>query len=97
MVRIDTVDMENGQEVANRLRGDRQGGIPWMVILDGKGKELISSDGPNGNIGCPVMPAESAYFLTMLQSSKDRMSADDLATVAQQLEEFAKPYRERYQ
>ena len=29
-------------------------GIPWMVILDTDGKELISSDGPKGNIGYPA-------------------------------------------
>ena len=37
--------MELGQDVAKTLRKSRSGGIPWMVILDGNGKELISSDG----------------------------------------------------
>ena len=43
--------------------------MPWMVILDGDGKEMITSVGPEGNVGCPVQPAEIDHFVTMIQSS----------------------------
>ena len=48
LVKIDTDRMTNGEEVAKRLRKGEGGGIPWMVILDGKGTALINSDGPGG-------------------------------------------------
>jgi len=94
VVKIDVDEMTGGQDVADRLRGSRGGGIPWMVVLDSGGNELISADSPSGNIGCPIEPTGATYFLTMLQTSGSRMNADDLATVASQLEEFSKPYRQ---
>ena len=43
-LKIDTTAMQHGAEVAKRLRKSRtNGGIPWMVILDAEGEELISS------------------------------------------------------
>ena len=66
-VKIDQSQMFNGQSVAKRLRKSRAGGIPWMVILDAEGKELISSDGPQGNCGYPLEPHEIAHFLSMLR------------------------------
>ncbi len=53
----------------DQMKKERSGGMPWIVILDGDGKELITSVGPEGNIGCPVQPAEVDYFVTMIKSS----------------------------
>lgn len=43
--------------------------MPWMVVLDSDGKELITSVGPKGNVGCPVQPDEIDYFVKMIESS----------------------------
>ena len=68
-VNIDTVEMEKGADVAMRLRGE-DGGIPWSVILDADGNTLISSDGPDGNIGYPMNEGEIDYFMEMLRVAR---------------------------
>jgi hypothetical protein len=60
-----------------------------MAILDADGRELISSDGPNGNIGYPGRPEEIGYFLAMIEKTKRRMSAQQIGAVKQALEENA--------
>ena len=92
-LKIDTERHLNGEKVAKTLRGDRQGGIPWMVITDADGAELISSDGPQGNVGCPVMPHETEWFLEMLGRTRQNLTDEQLAQVSAALEIFAKPYR----
>ncbi len=95
VVKIDTDEMKNGAEIAKRLRGDRDGGIPWMVILDADGNELISADGPNGNIGCPIEPAGIVHFMNMLEQTSRHSNAGTRMAVRTALEEFAKPYQEK--
>ena len=64
-----------------------------MVILDAEGNELITSDGPRGNIGCPIMPHEIEYFMTMIEKTNERYSEDHLNRIAIALEANAKRYR----
>lgn len=90
-IKIDTDRMEGGAEVAARLRGGATGGIPWMVFLDGSGKEVINSDGPNGNIGYPVQEAEIAHFVRMLEAVN--VSEEDRAEFAKLLDEAGAQYR----
>ena len=72
------------------MRGGKGGGIPWMVILDGDGGQLVTSDGPKGNIGCPIQPHERAFFYGMLEKTRKHMSDEDVAAVKAGLEAFAK-------
>ena len=85
--------MTHGAEVAKRLRGDRDGGIPWMVILDANGGELISADGPDGNIGCPVAPDGIEYFMKMLEQTAKHSDDETRMAIRTSLEEYAKPYQ----
>lgn len=87
VVAIATDKMEGGQVMFDEMKKDRSGGMPWMVILDGDGKELITSVGPEGNIGCPVQPAEVAHFVTMIESSS---TSDE-----QRLEEIRQAFAKR--
>jgi hypothetical protein len=80
--------MKRGKEVAGRLRDSQGGGIPWMAILDGEGKKLVTSDGPQGNIGYPGTPAEIAWFLEMLKKA-GRPDAGRIAEIGKALEEAA--------
>ncbi len=89
IVKIDTERMTHGTAVAARLRHDRQGGIPWMVILDADGKELITSDGPQGNVGCPIRPEERAFFIEMLEKTSRKMGKDEMAVVKKSLAAYA--------
>jgi len=94
-VKIDTDRMANGEAVAKKLRGDRSGGIPWMVILDADGVELVASDAPEGNVGCPVTVAEAKWFFSMLQTTRQRLKDDELDALRVEHEAFAEPIRRR--
>ena len=87
--------MTHGKEVARRLRGQKGGGIPWMAILDAQGKSLITSDGPGGNVGCPIKPEEVAHFIHMLRKTAQRMSAEHIAAVEKELKAYAEKVLQR--
>jgi hypothetical protein len=84
--------MEGGKTLMNELIKDRPGGLPWMVILDGDGNELISSVGPKGNVGCPVVPHEIEYFVEMIKQSSDA-SEDELTAISDAMKANAKKIR----
>lgn len=81
--------MEGGQKVLDELKNDRPGGLPWMTILDGNGEEIISSVGPEGNIGFPVEPFEIKYFVKMIKTASDA-SDEQLAAISDAMTENAK-------
>jgi hypothetical protein len=88
-VKITTDNMEGGQDVLDELKKDRSGGLPWMTILDGDGQEIISSVGPEGNIGFPVEPFEIEHFVEMIKKASDA-SDEQLAAISDAMEENAK-------
>lgn len=95
-VMIDVDRDTNGKAVNERLKGTRKGGLPWMVILDGDGKEIVSSNAEpdGGNIGGPVTEPECAWFVEMLRrSAGKKVTAEELEIVRKDLEEFAVPKR----
>ena len=89
-VKIDTDRMVGGADVLQRHRGSARGGIPWFVLLDAEGTAIITSDGPDGNVGFPVRPEEIAHFEAMLRKSAKNLSDDDIATIIASLEESAR-------
>jgi hypothetical protein len=80
--------MTHGKEVADRFALAKPGGIPWMVIVDGKGEVLATSEGADGNIGYPYKPAEIDHFLGMLKSTKKRLNDGDLEAIRTALEKY---------
>ena len=75
--------MENGKAVSKKLMDGRSGGLPWIVIFDGDGKELVTSVGPDGNVGCPATPEEISHFISMIEqtcSDETKAKIDDLKT-----------------
>ncbi|MEM9381625.1 MAG: hypothetical protein AAGB93_16840 [Planctomycetota bacterium] len=88
-LKIDTDRHLHGEEVAKRLRGDRRGGIPWMVITDAAGVELVTSDGPGGNCGCPVTPDERAWFVEMIRRSAPEVTLAEIGTIEAELAAYA--------
>ena len=62
-----------------------------MVILGADGEEIVSSDGPKGNCGYPLLPHEIEHFVDMLRSTSTRMNEQQLAEIKRGLDE----YRER--
>ena len=89
---IDVDRMTHGKEINTRMQHGRKGGLPWLIILDADGKELATSNDAKGNnIGAPVQPEEIAHFIHMLEVSKQHMTAEELQTVHDELDAFAKP------
>lgn len=91
---IDTGKQTNAQKIVDRVRGkDDGGGIPWMVVLDSDGKRLVTSDGPKGNIGCPIQPHEVAWFRSMLEKTRKQLTDAELDAIEAANEAYAKKYR----
>lgn len=90
-IKIDTMRMENGKEVADKLNPEKDyGGIPWFVVLDAKGKTIANSFGPEGNIGYPYQPNEIAHFMKVIRETRQKLTDEKLS----ELEAALNAYRE---
>ncbi len=85
--------MQNGKQAAVKLGHNADAGLPWMTILDSNGVEIINSDSPNGNIGCPITEQECGYFMTMIEQSKQRLTSQQTSDLATALDAYAAPKR----
>lgn len=88
-VKIDNDRMTGGKGVfdAQMAKADQKdGGIPWFVFLDGDGGLLAHSTGPKGNTGFPYQPEEVVHFVTMLNTVKKNLTADDVAALQHSLD-----------
>ena len=96
-VMIDVDRDTHGQAVNERLKGKRQGGLPWMVILDADGKEIVSSNAESKdgkNIGGPRADWECAWFGVMMDRSRgDKVTAEEIKIMTDDLEAYSKPKR----
>ena len=96
-VMIDVDRDTNGKAINERLKGQRSGGLPWMVILDADGTEIVSSNvqepgskRDGRNVGGPVADWECAWFVEMLRrSAGNRVNGAQLRAVRDDLEAFA--------
>lgn len=93
LLEIDTERHVGGADLASRLRGERAGGIPWIAIVDAEGKELITSDAPGGNIGCPVSPPERAWFLEMVDRTRQYMAPEDRSLLETEHVEWSRKHQ----
>lgn len=84
-LKIDTMRMTHGEDVAARFQPEGSQGVPWMVILDASGKVLATSVGPDGNCGYPYQPQEIDHFISMLSDTRQQMTDDDLAVIRSDL------------
>jgi thiol:disulfide interchange protein len=89
IINLDSVRMRRSDVIENRLRHGRDTGIPWIVILDAEGREMISSDGPKGNIGYPATAEEIDYFVSMITKTTKRTSDEKIAAITEALREYS--------
>jgi len=95
VVKLNIDVVHRGRAVHFRYRdmdhpGDRY--IPWYVVLDEKGKPLITSDGPKGETGCALGPdSDRAYFLHMLRETAPGMTDEEI----NEIDRLSKACRER--
>ncbi len=89
-LKIDEDRMTGGKDLKEAqmaTAGQKAGGIPWFVFLDGDGKQLAHSTGPKGNTGFPYEPDEVAHFVTMLQAVKKNLTDADIAFLQKSLDD----------
>ena len=84
LIKIDLDRMAGADVIDKRIR-KKGGGIPWFAILDAEGKVLITSDGPKGNIGYPVKPAEIAHFIRMIKETSRNITSEQISTIEKAL------------
>jgi thiol-disulfide isomerase/thioredoxin len=89
-VKIDLDRMDGAKEVFARYNAADRGGIPWFAMLDAKGKAVVTSDGPKGNIGFPAEEQEIAHFVKMLETSKRRITDQEVKELRNSLAPPAK-------
>jgi hypothetical protein len=77
---------DHATEIAKRLRKGAAGGIPWTAILDADGNVLATSNARDGqNIGFPSDAAAITHFADMLRNTALRLTALEIAQLAEQL------------
>jgi hypothetical protein len=73
--------MDRGRPVIERVRPKRDGGIPWLVIMDAHGQPLITSDAEGGNIGHPSDADGIAHFEKMLRTGVRHLTDADIKSL----------------
>jgi len=86
-VKIDVDRTLGGKDMHKHYAQRENTGIPWFALLDSDGETLSTSDGPNGNIGCPVQDEELAHFRTMLNAAAKHLSEDDIKKITAKLQD----------
>jgi|GEM_PF-816784 len=77
-VKIDTDRMKGGDEILKGLSEGKNGGIPWIVIINPEtGERVVNSNGPDGNVGFPFTDEEIGWFGKMLESADGLLSEAD--------------------
>ncbi len=89
-LKIDTMRMTNGEDVAKRFLPGDSLGVPWFVILDADAKTLATSVGSGGNIGYPYKPEEIAHFVSMLRTTRTNLTDEDLVIISTAMNTYRK-------
>jgi thiol:disulfide interchange protein len=91
VVKIDQDRMSGGKEMLDRMRSDKDGGIPWFAFLDASGTMIAEGVNTKGTIGFPTDPAEIDRFHSMLDKVCTKMSKEDIAMLVASLVPPKKP------
>ncbi|MDP6962977.1 MAG: hypothetical protein QGF46_02305, partial [Planctomycetota bacterium] len=89
VVTIDESDMLNGEELSAKLKNHEPLGLPWFVFTDAQKNVLANATGPNGNVGCPMMPEERKHFISCIEKSRINISDQQLDELSLLLHEYA--------
>lgn len=84
VVGIDTENMPDGAAVFSRYA--KPGAPSWVIITPQK-KIIIDSHAPapEGNVGYPGSPSETAYYLAALKKATPAITDDELHILSQQI------------
>jgi hypothetical protein len=76
---------KNSEAVDSLLPNSKSSGIPYYAIMEPDGKVLITSKGPGGNIAMPGAVEDIRHLKRMLEQTAKRLSAADIAALAESL------------
>ncbi len=85
-VKLDLQRMIGSDEIFKKYAPTESEGIPWFAFLDSQGKAIVTSNGPQGNIGYPTKPQEIEHFVSMLKKASHKLSPaqiEQIGTVLQ--------------
>jgi thiol:disulfide interchange protein len=74
-VKIDVERMTGGEDVAEKYGKSEATGIPFFAVLDGNGRKLLDSVGPQGNVGFPVEDFEIVHYMDVMTKTSGRPAA----------------------
>jgi len=82
---IDTENMPDGNAVFGKYA---QPGAPSWVVLTPQKHVIVDSYAPtpDGNVGYPARPSESAYYLAALKKATPAITDEELGILAQELQ-----------
>lgn len=83
---IDIVNMPNGAAVFERFA---KVGAPSWVIITPERKALIDSYDNGSNVGYPLQPNETAYYLAALKKATPAITDAELTILAEQIKKAA--------
>ncbi|MFN0207619.1 MAG: thioredoxin family protein [Planctomycetota bacterium] len=91
--KVDVDRMTGGNELLQKYC-KAGGGLPQFVFLTKDGGMIADSNGPKGNVGCPLEPDEIAWFQEMVKKAKVKITDADIAemgrTLAEEKEKLSK-------
>ena len=80
---------KNAEAVTPLLPGAQSSGIPYYAIVEPDGTVLITSKGPQGNIGMPSEPEGIRHLRKMLDATAQKLTPEEIAALEKSL--LAKP------
>jgi len=84
-LKIDNVRDLHGDDVARRLVGSEQQGIPFHAIFDPHETMLVTSEGPLGNIGHPSGVEGKKHLRKMLLETRKKLTDDQIDAIVASL------------
>jgi hypothetical protein len=86
VVAIDAENMPDGNKVFSRYAVPA---TPAWVIITPQKKVIIDSYAPEGNVGYPLEPNETTYYLAALKKATPAITDDELKTLSVQIQKAA--------
>ncbi len=80
-VQIDLDRMTGAKAIEAKYRAPQSEGLPFFVLLDSQAKKLADSVAKEGNVGCPVEPAEIAHFMKVVRAHGPGLTPEELAVL----------------
>lgn len=84
-LKIDTLRMDQGKEIAEKFKPEKCDGVPWFVFLNPNGETIATSVSSQGNIGFPSEPHEIAHFGSVLRKTKSRLAENEIESLLSDL------------